>query len=141
MAKGNTKMFFVGVALMVFVSAALYITYRSKPEAFAEAGGAAEPAKLQDPSKLLVFQGSSLPEEVPGKINFDVDPSATTVDGTAAAPKSMFMMAFNKCDASCCPSAYSCGGGCVCMTKDQLNFVGNRGGNARTRHGGNLQEF
>lgn len=30
---------------------------------------------------------------------------------------------------TCCPSAYSGSNGCVCMSKEQLNYLNNRGGN------------
>jgi len=80
--------------------------------------------------KLVVYQGSTLPDTKPPNIVFDDHESMPTVDGKADGNKSMFMMAFNKCDPSCCPSTYSCSGGCVCMTKDQVNFVGNRGNNS-----------
>lgn len=80
--------------------------------------------------KIVVYQGSSLPDSKPKGIVFDDDKSLPTIDGKPDSSKSMFMMAFNKCDPSCCPSTYSCSGGCVCMTKDQMNFVGSRGNNS-----------
>lgn len=80
--------------------------------------------------KLVVYQGSTLPDTKPPNIIYDDHESLPTVDGKPDGDKSMFMMAFNKCDPSCCPSTYSCSGGCVCMTKDQVNFVGNRGNNS-----------
>ncbi len=79
--------------------------------------------------KLRVYQGSTLPDIQVPPINFDNDDSVPEVDGKKGSTKSMFMMAFNKCDPSCCPSTYSCSGGCVCLTKDQKNFIGTRGQN------------
>jgi hypothetical protein len=29
----------------------------------------------------------------------------------------------------CCPSSYSTSGGCICVSKDQLNAINSRGGN------------
>lgn len=55
--------------------------------------------------------------------------SDLSVDGTDKAPKSLFMFANNQCRPDCCPSAYSCGGGCVCMTHEQMNYISNRGNN------------
>lgn len=79
--------------------------------------------------KLVVYQGNTLPDKASGGPVLDQDNSLPTVDGTSDSARSMFMMAFNQCDPSCCPSTYSCSGGCVCMTKDQVNFVGTRGSN------------
>ena len=71
-------------------------------------------ASLIPKDKLRVYQGSSLPdtEDVP-PLQYDEHESLPTVDGKTGSSKAMFMMAFNKCDPSCCPSTYSCSGGCV----------------------------
>ena len=56
--------------------------------------------------------------------------SGPEVDGASGSPKDMFMFAYNQCKPECCPSTYSCSGGCVCTTKKQRAFVGqNRGNN------------
>jgi len=39
----------------------------------------------------------------------------------------MFMFAKNKCSPDCCPSTYSCAGGCVCTTNDQRKLINKRG--------------
>ena len=41
----------------------------------------------------------------------------------------MFLFKDNKCSPSCCPSTYSCNGGCVCTTKQQNLATQNRVGN------------
>ena len=54
-----------------------------------------------------------------------------TVDGVPNSQKSLFMFAYNKCKPECCvDSAYSCSGGCVCLTEDQKKHMGSRGGNS-----------
>tara|TARA_B100000925_G_C21972460_1_gene458523 strand:+ start:1057 stop:1464 length:408 start_codon:yes stop_codon:yes gene_type:complete len=35
----------------------------------------------------------------------------------------------NEMNPNCCPSSYSSGKGCVCMTSEQINFLNKRGGN------------
>ena len=60
-----------------------------------------------------------------------------TVDGDKDSARHMFMFARNKCNIGCCPSTYSCSGGCVCTTNKQRKFVNSRGGN-KTQGGGNL---
>lgn len=52
---------------------------------------------------------------------------APTIDGNEGTPKRLFMFAHNRCHPGCCPGTYSCSSGCVCTTKDQRNFIGNRG--------------
>lgn len=87
------------------------------------------------PNEMVVYQGLQIPMSQPNKVTFDDDPSLLTVDGSSTSdnPRSMFMMAFNKCSPSCCPSTYSCNGGCVCMTDKQKDFIGKRGNNSATR--------
>lgn len=41
--------------------------------------------------------------------------------------RQMFMFAKNKCSPNCCPSTYSCAGGCVCTTEQQRNLINKRG--------------
>ena len=41
----------------------------------------------------------------------------------------MFMFANNQCKPECCPSTYSCSGGCICATEKQNNFLTSRGNN------------
>jgi hypothetical protein len=52
-----------------------------------------------------------------------------SVDGTDESPNNMFMFAYNECKPECCPSTYSCDGGCVCTTKKQRRYVAGRGNN------------
>jgi hypothetical protein len=79
--------------------------------------------------KVYVPQGTPnalRPRDVVG----DVYPEPTvSVDGTETAPKSMFMFAQNQCLPECCPSSYSCSGGCVCVTQKQAEYIANRGNN------------
>lgn len=35
--------------------------------------------------------------------------------------KSLFNFSYNKCSPDCCPSTYSCSGGCVCLSEKQKN--------------------
>lgn len=90
---------------------------------------------------LRIYQGSTLPDGFTPPIQFDTDDTLPTVDGRDGSAKSMFMMSFNKCDPSCCPSTYSCSGGCVCLTKDQQQFIGTRGSNNKATKCGGFSEF
>jgi len=44
-------------------------------------------------------------------------------------PDSLFMFKNNQCKPECCPSSYTCDGGCVCTSPDQRQVISSRGGN------------
>ena len=74
-------------------------------------------------------QGTPLPLENEATNSYPPFPvtSGPSVDGTKDTPNSMFMFSYNECKPSCCPSTYSCSGGCVCSTKKQQDFIHSRG--------------
>jgi len=74
----------------------------------------------------FVAQGSQLPLH---PTNTEQVSDGPTVDGTKNTPKNMFMFANNQCNPKCCPSTYSCDGGCICTTKQQRQFIASRGKN------------
>jgi len=47
----------------------------------------------------------------------------------APGPDNLFMFKDNQCKPECCGASFSCGGGCVCTTKEQRNLIASRGGN------------
>lgn len=141
--------FFLIASLIVFFmllyvyAAKLYVPSQqipvtSKIEKFNNTGNV-----LADHQKIVVFQGSSMPDKMPAAIQWDQYAELPTVDGTQNAPKSMFMFAYNKCSPSCCGqgSPYTCSKGCVCMTDNQFNLVGSRGYNNKKQEcNANFQE-
>lgn len=42
---------------------------------------------------------------------------------------SLFMFKNNQCKPECCGASFSCGGGCVCTTPQQRQYLASRGGN------------
>jgi hypothetical protein len=44
-------------------------------------------------------------------------------------PDNLFIFKNNQCKPECCPSSFSCGGGCVCTTPAQRDYINTRGGN------------
>ena len=42
---------------------------------------------------------------------------------------SLFIFKNNQCKPECCGSSFSCGGGCVCTTPQQRQYIAGRGGN------------
>jgi hypothetical protein len=117
---------FLIITLMIFFML-LYVyngscSYVYKSELFSGVGAPLmEQPVLNDPSKMVVLQGNTIPEKLNNSIEWDqTDPNAFDVSGTGSGPKSMFLFAYNKCDVSCCGSSpYSCGNGCVCITPEQ----------------------
>ncbi len=49
--------------------------------------------------------------------------------GPAPGPDSLFMFKNNQCKPECCGASFSCGGGCVCTTPEQRQYIASRGGN------------
>ena len=44
-------------------------------------------------------------------------------------PDSLFLFKNNQCKPECCGASFSCGGGCVCTTPQQRQYLASRGGN------------
>ncbi len=82
----------------------------------------------KDPLWSYTAQGTPLGlDEQPSYVpHYSNGPS---VDGTADKPSQMFMLAYNECKPECCPATFSCDGGCVCTTKNQRDFINQRGNN------------
>ncbi len=127
----------VAIAIVAFLFVSLYVLGGVKRERFlAKDVPSYMESQLIKKDNIVVFQGSQMPESEPNKaVVWDQgDPSVNTVDGKEGSPKSMFMFTYNDCKPECCDySPYSCSGGCVCMTKDQVDFVGSRGSNNQPR--------
>ena len=81
------------------------------------------------PSDMQVYQGVSIPTKYKPTYTDYNDPSMPSVDGNENGLRSMYMFSYNQCKPECCmESPYSCSGGCVCTTPDQLMHLRNRGG-------------
>jgi hypothetical protein len=50
-------------------------------------------------------------------------------DKFVPGPDSLFLFKNNQCKPECCGSSFSCGGGCVCTTPEQRQYIAGRGGN------------
>ena len=49
------------------------------------------------------------------------------IDGVKGSPEKKFMFANNITSPACCPSTFSTSTGCVCTTKNQRDFIIQRG--------------
>lgn len=87
---------------------------------------------LIEPSRLEINQGIPIPLKYQPSIaeKYDkLNPALPYVDGRGGA-RSLYMFSYNKCKPECClESPYSCTNGCVCLTKNQYDFIGSRGDN------------
>lgn len=79
-------------------------------------------------SKLYVPAGTPLPlmPKVSKEPSYSNGPN---VDGTPMTPQSMSMLKYNQSSPLCCPSTYSTSTGCVCLNKNQSDFINSRGNN------------
>jgi len=50
-------------------------------------------------------------------------------DEFVPGPDSLFMFKNNQCKPECCGASFSCGGGCVCTTPQQRQYLAGRAGN------------
>ena len=50
-------------------------------------------------------------------------------DAFVPGDDSLFMFKNNQCKPECCGASFSCGGGCVCTTPQQRQYIAGRGGN------------
>jgi hypothetical protein len=97
-------------------------------------GSTYPPHYLTSPPQLplqnisYVPQGHPLPLEATTSVIPAIN-NGPTVDGTNKTPNSMYMWTYNQCKPECCPSTYSCSGGCVCETTAQREFLYKRGNN------------
>ena len=63
-------------------------------------------------------------ETIDGAENFPSIDGSKTKD---VKKRALFMFAKNKCDPKCCPSQYTCGKGCICLTKKQKCWLHKHG--------------
>lgn len=131
--KDNMTLFLIVLVFIFFlITYALKVPYYSyKIEKYEDDNKLIEKDKLQ---VNLGVQGPDVTVE-PTKIEFADYKDLPSVNGNSDGPKSLFMMAFNKCAPEYCEnnnSPYTCSGGCVRFTDEQRNFVGSRGLNSRT---------
>ena len=53
-------------------------------------------------------------------------PDTKTINDPLDEEERLFMFGKNKCSPDCCPSTYTCNGGCVCTTEEQRNIIRGR---------------
>ena len=52
-----------------------------------------------------------------------------SLDGSSNTQLSLAMFSENSCSPNCCPSIFTCPGGCLCTTPKQLSWIQSRGNN------------
>ena len=73
--------------------------------------------------KVFTPQGSQVPLDP--YLSYNNNLTDLTVEGNKKGPNSLFIFKNNQCLPECCPSTYSCSGGCVCTTDKQRKFITN----------------
>ena len=129
----NAVNYFLIVLIFVFVMLIYFYivgfpTFFIKQERFA----VHDESRLLPADKIVVMQGLGNPDLPVQATEYDAhDTSSPSVNGKEDGPKSKLVFAYNECKPECCASSggYSCNGGCPCITKDQMNFIGTRGYN------------
>ena len=79
---------------------------------------------LSSREELCVDQGNELPLKCKKTFFSGMGPS---IDGDPDTDRNMFMFYRNKTSPDCCPSTFSTSNGCVCTTRQQRDFINNRG--------------
>ena len=79
-------------------------------------------------SKVYVPQGSQLPLQ-PNFSQPITDGPPVDGDSEEDKRKDMFIFAYNKSSPECCPATYSTSTGCICTTKNQRDYINQRGNN------------
>ena len=69
--------------------------------------------------------------------NVKLNPGNGVSSWRYTAPDDLFIFKNNQCKPECCGASFSCGGGCVCTTPQQRQYIAGRGGN-RTEPAGEI---
>jgi len=129
----------IAMLTMLFVIHMIHMPHAKTEKFGAWEGATIQPTCQQkvvpailNPADVNFIQGSEVPLN-DFSTQWENNRHVPTVDGSVGGPHSMAMMSFNKCSPDCCPSTYSCNGGCVCETKSQQDLMSSRGGNRTPR--------
>lgn len=125
-------MFLGGLILLVI--AALMLSHSNLVKGVTHEGFASyylqNAGSVKSSDKMSAFDGVGLtcPD---GVSKWKCNTSNEPLNGPAfePGPDSLFMFKNNQCKPECCPSSYSCDGGCVCTSPDQRQVIASRGGN------------
>ncbi len=107
-----------------------YATQKPSAEAFMNfvAGNAASTGKAYEP--IGTYDGlMKLPENKMSQWRDKAPNEPLLGPEVELGPDSLFIFKNNQCKPECCGASFSCGGGCVCTTPAQRDFINSRGGN------------
>jgi len=125
------------VILFVVMACIICVMGSSKKETFE--GPEEKPKELKESDKRKKESLSdrmhcyNFPDDISCKTEEIFD--TKTIDGAEFLPsvdgssdiRSMALLSHNKCDPKCCPSQFTCGSGCLCLTKKQKCWLNNHG--------------
>jgi hypothetical protein len=75
------------------------------------------------------YDGVKLPTGNPSQWRYTAPNEPLMGAEFVPGPDSLFMFKNNQCKPECCGASFSCGGGCVCTTPQQRQYIASRGGN------------
>lgn len=127
------KVAFVVTGLLIIFVANVLVMYRGSnsrsyegfaaPPSLVEAAGTKEAA-------IGAYDGVRLPTGNNTSVWRYTAPNEKLLgDEFQPGPDSLFMFKNNQCKPECCGASFSCGGGCVCTTPKQRQYLAGRGGN------------
>ena len=130
------KLAFVVTALLILVVANVMVMMRSTPVVMPyQEGFSSSPlsdaAGVKDTYKAMgSYDGVQLSTGNKNSVWRYTAPNEKLLgDKFTPGPDSLFMFKNNQCKPECCGSSFSCGGGCVCTTPEQRQYLAGRGGN------------
>ena len=124
---------FVVTGLLIIFVANVLVMYRGSPartyEGFAAAPSLSEAAGTKE-AAMGAYDGIQLPTGNNTSVWRYTAPNEKLLgDEFKPGPDSLFMFKNNQCKPECCGASFSCGGGCVCTTPKQRQYLAGRGGN------------
>ena len=131
------KVTFVVTALLILVVANVMVIMRSSrnrvmpyQEGFAAAPLSEAAGTNKDYKPMRAYDGVHLPTGNNSSVWRYTAPNEKLLgDKFTPGPDSLFMFKNNQCKPECCGASFSCGGGCVCTTPEQRQYLAGRGGN------------
>ena len=127
------KVAFVVTGLLIIFVANVLVMYRGSSlrayEGFGAQPSLSEAAGTKE-AAMGAYDGITLPTGNNNSVWRYTAPNEKLLgDEFQPGPDSLFMFKNNQCKPECCGASFSCGGGCVCTTPKQRQYLAGLGGN------------
>ena len=127
-------LFVVTMCIICVMGSSKKETFKEEPKEFKESDKMKKETEKRNKESLSDrMQCYNFPDNIKCKDKEIFD--TNTIDGSEFLPsvdgsndiRSMALLSHNKCDPKCCPSQFTCGSGCLCLTKKQKCWLNNHG--------------